>query len=64
MNLLEGLRTQYLKKNVFPFCYGDIPYPKDGIVQPKHILRASSLGEENFSFLRRHLTDRLQAENG
>ena len=39
-----------------------LPYPKDGLVQPKHILRASSLGEDN-SFLTRHLTNRLQAEN-
>ena len=38
--------------------------PQNGLVQPKHILRASSLGEDNFSFLTRHLTDRLQAENG
>ena len=41
-----------------------LPYPKDGLVQSKHILRASSLGEDNFSFLTRHLTDRSQAENG
>ena len=34
------------------------------IVQPKYIFRASSLGEDNFSFLTRHLTDTLQAENG
>ena len=26
-----------------------LPYPKDGLVQPKHILRANSLGEDNFS---------------
>ena len=39
-------------------------YPKDGPVQLKHILRASSLGKDNFSFLTRHLTERLQAENG
>ena len=41
-----------------------LSYPKDGLVQPKHILRACSLAEDNFSFLTRHLTDRLQAENG
>ena len=34
-----------------------LPYPKDGLVQPKHILRASSLGEDNFSLLTRHFTD-------
>ena len=34
-----------------------LPYPKDGLVQPKHILRASSFVEDNFSFLTRHLTD-------
>ena len=38
-----------------------LPYPKDGLVQRKHI---SSLGEDNFSFLTRHLIDRLLAENG
>ena len=41
-----------------------LPYPKDGLVQTKHILRVSSLEDDNFSFLTRHLTDRLQAENG
>ena len=37
-----------------------LPNPKDGLVEPKHIFRASSLGEDSFSFLTRHLTDRLQ----
>ena len=41
-----------------------LSYPKDGLVQPKHILWASSLGEDNFSFLTKHLTDRLQAKKG
>ena len=41
-----------------------LPYPKDGLVQPKHILQASSLGDDNFSFLMRHLTNRLRAKNG
>ena len=45
-------------------CGHILAYPKDELVQPKHILRVSSLGKDNFSFLTRHLTDRLQAENG
>ena len=42
------------------YCYGDISYhaPKMESSQPKHILRACSLGEDNFSFLTRYLTSR------
>ena len=62
--LFEIQLSDYI--HIWTNCYGGhiLPYPKDGLVQPKHILRASSLGEDNFSFLTRHLTDRLQAENG
>ena len=46
-------------------CYGDITYHTPKMYSSNlNILRASSLGEGNFSFLKRHLTDRLQAENG
>ena len=55
----------YMYICIYILLWGHIlPYPKDGLVQPKHILLASSLGEYNFSFLTRHLTDRQQAENG
>ena len=43
-------------QNCFKYKYllwGHIlPYPKDGLVQPKHILRASSLGKITSRFLR------------
>ena len=32
--------------------------------RPNIFAELSLLGEDNFSFLTRHLTDRLQAENG
>ena len=48
----------YKSYKIYYVVWGHIlPYPKDGLVQSKHILRASSLGENNFLFLTRHLTD-------
>ena len=47
-------------------CYGYISYhtPKMDSSNLNIFAELSSLGEDNFSFLTRHLTDRLQAENG
>ena len=43
----------YIYVQIYILLWGHIlPYLKDGLVQLKHILRASSLGKDNFSFLR------------
>ena len=56
----------YLMPNpLYTLLWGHIlPYTKDRLVQPKHVLWVSSPAEDSFSFLTRYLTDRLQAENG
>ena len=77
MNVMSDFSYEWFRQHLLKYCHlltfrndtimlwGHIlPYPKDGLVQPKHILWASSLGEDNFWFLTRHLSDRLQAENG
>ena len=44
------MKNQVYKNQESYLLWGHIlPYTKDGLVQPKHILRASSLGEDNFS---------------
>ena len=47
-------------------CYGNISShtPKMDSSNLNIFAELSSLGEDNFSFLTRHLTDGLQAENG
>ena len=47
-------------------CYGDISYhtPKMDWSNLNIFAELSSLGQDNFSFLMRHLTERLRAKNG
>ena len=59
-------RTWLCRPSWAPSCYGDIFYhtPKMDSSNLNIFSELSLLGENNFSFLTRHLTDRLQAENG
>ena len=47
------------------YCYGDISYhtPKMNSSNLNIFSKLSSLRGDNFSFLTRHLTDKLQAEH-
>ena len=60
------LELHYWRQLLVIFCYGDISYhtPKMDSSNLNIFAELSLLGEDNFSFLTRHLTDRLQAENG